>query len=113
MSAPLSSGPAPAIVGVTPAGESILLEFTASDADLFFLTSDCKECRQCWARARQGDVIVTPDPSTDSKRSVAKLAPEDVTVIMSSRGWHSYRVTKAPWVVGVRGGDVTSSRPAV
>lgn len=113
MTDPLRSGPAPAIVGVTPAGEAILLEFAASDADVLFLTSDCKECRQCWARAREGDVIVTPDPSTDSRKSVAKLAPAGVTVVMSSRGWHSYGVAKAPWVVGIRSGDVTSSRPAV
>ena len=110
---PLEDGEAPAIVGLTPAAEAVALQFADRDADLMFLTSDCKECRQCWDRVGEGQVVVTPDPSTESAASVARLAPPGVTVVMSSRGWHDYRVTKAPWSVEIRGGNVVSSRPAV
>ncbi|HET7523219.1 MAG TPA: hypothetical protein VFJ79_03655 [Acidimicrobiales bacterium] len=113
MSSPLTSGRAPAISGSTPAAEPIGLELSGKDADLLFLTSDCRECRSRWARVRSGDVIVTPDPSTESARSVAKLAPPGAMVIMSSRGWHDYGITKAPWLVEVRDGVVRSSRPAL
>ena len=113
MNGPLTSGPAPAISGSTPTAEPIDLELADADADLLFLTSDCKECRSRWARVREGDVIVTPDPSTESARSVAKLAPPGAKVIMSSRGWHDYGITKAPWLVEVRDGVVLSSRPAL
>lgn len=113
MNGPLTSGRAPAISGSTPAGEPIELALTGPDTDLLFLTSDCKECRSRWARVREGDVIVTPDPSTESARSVTKLAPPGATVIMSSQGWHDYGITKAPWLVEVRDGVVVSSRPAL
>jgi hypothetical protein len=113
VNAPLAAGRAPVIVGSTTSGESIELELSGSDTDVFFLTSDCKECRSCWGDLREGDVVVTPDPSTESARSVARIAPAGVTVVMSSRGWHDYGITKAPWLVEVRGGSVVSSRPAV
>ena len=113
MNGPLTRGRAPGISGSTPAGEPMDLELSGTDADLLFITSDCRECRSRWARVRPGDVIVTPDPSTESARSVAKLAPPGATVIMSSQGWHDYGVTKAPWVVEVRDGVVLSSRPAL
>lgn len=113
MNGPLTSGPAPAISGSTPAAEPVDLDLAGADADLLFLTSDCRECRSRWARVREGEVIVTPDPSTESARSVAKLAPAGATVIMSSRCWHDYGITKAPWLVRVRGGIVSSSRPVV
>ena len=112
MNGPLASGLAPAISGSTPAGEPIGLDLAGTDADLLFITSDCRECRSRWARVREGELIVTPDPSTESARSVARLAPAGATVIMSSRCWHDYGITKAPWLVEVRDGIVSSSRPA-
>lgn len=105
----MTGGPAPALAGVTPDSGKIALETPGSDLDLLFLTSDCRECKRCWAQAGPTDVIVTPDPATDSRRSVAKLAPVGVTVVMSSEAWHSYGVTKAPWRVRVRGGEIVSS----
>ena len=113
MQQPLTSGGAPAFEGVTPQGEAIEVDPSGLDLDLLFLTSDCRECKQCWPHATGTDVIVTPDPATDSRRSVARLAPGGVTVVMSSPAWHSYGVSKAPWRVQVRGGEITSSRPAV
>ena len=113
MNQPLTSGPAPRIEGVTPGSERIALAFPDSDVDLLFLTSDCRECRECWGRLAGGNVVVTPDPATDSRRSVAKLAPAGITVVMSSNAWHAYGITKAPWLVEVRAGEIVGSRPAV
>lgn len=94
---------------------------------LFFLTTGCLGCRVIWgglaARAETRPVaapgssrivLVTPDPSTESARTVATLAPqgESVPVVMSSAAWHAYAVTRAPWCVVVRGGVVVSDSPA-
>ncbi|HVA74925.1 MAG TPA: hypothetical protein VNF71_10220 [Acidimicrobiales bacterium] len=112
-SRPVASGPAPAVEGVTAGSEAIAVDLSGADVDLVFLTSSCRECKQCWARATAADVIVTPDPATDSPRAVARLAPPGVTVVMSSPAWHSYGITKAPWRVKIRGGEIVSSGPAV
>lgn len=129
----MTSGPAPGVAGVTPGGDAIAVDLSNGTVDLLFLTSDCKECKGCWERAarapgadRDADrgaggaagvaaviVIVTPDPATDSRRSVARLAPAGATVVMSSPAWHAYGVTKAPWRVQIRGGSIVSSAPAV
>ena len=106
---------------MTPDGEPIAVDVSDGEVTLLFLTSDCKECKGCWERAadaaKTGDraltIIVTPDPATDSRRSVARLAPPGTTVVMSSPAWHSYGVTKAPWRVQVRAGAIASSGPAV
>jgi hypothetical protein len=92
---------------------------------LFFLTSTCVGCRLIWeglsARAQALTVspldgpqvvLVTPDPSTESARAVAALAPRGVPVLMSSASWHAYGVTGAPWCVVVAGGRVKSDSPA-
>lgn len=113
MKGPLTSGPAPAIHGVTPGSEEAALDFAGSDVDLVFLTSECRECREQWGRLGGGNVVVTPDPATDSRRAVAKLTPPGVMVVMSSNGWHAYGITKAPWLVEVRAGRIVGSRPAV
>lgn len=86
---------------------------SGSDMDLVFLTSDCRECKQCWSDATAADVLVTPDPATDSRRTVARLAPDGATVVMSSPAWHAYGISKAPWRVRIRGGEILSSGPAV
>lgn len=112
MQQPLKSGPAPPLAGVTPGSDPVSLETSGAELDLLFLTSDCRECKQCWAQATSSEVIVTPDPATDSRRAVAKLAPVGVTVVMSSTAWHSYGVTKAPWRVRVREGEIVWSGPA-
>lgn len=121
MPQPLTSGPAPEVVGVTPGGAPIAVDVSDDEVTLLFLTSDCKECKRCWERAagaaKTGEgaltIIITPDPATDSRRSVARQAPAGATVVMSSAAWHCYGVTKAPWRVQVRSGAIASSGPAV
>jgi len=91
---------------------------------VLFLTSSCYGCRVLWdgmarqspktspARGMPPVVVVTPSPSTESARTVAGLAPEGLTVVMSSDAWHAYGVTRAPWCVVVAGGVVVADGPA-
>lgn len=110
---PLMAGPAPALAGFATDGSAVEVSpAEIADLDLLFLTSDCRECRDSWSSAAAGVVIVTPDPATDSPRAVARLAPAGATVVMSSQAWHAYGVTKSPWRVQVRAGQIVSAGPA-
>lgn len=109
--------PAPAVAGVDPAGEPA----TASidDGLLMFLTSSCRPCRALWAElaarphAHAQVTVVTPDPSTESRRSVARLAAGvDHRVLMSTRAWLDYGVPGAPWLAAVAGGVVRAEGSA-
>jgi len=118
--------PAPAIVGLSPTGDPVEIP-TAGRRVLFaFLTSSCQPCQALW-RALAGApdeaplelppgapavAIVTPSPSTESRRKVAELAPGAVPVVMASEGWHSYGVTGASWMVLVDDGVVVAEAPA-
>jgi hypothetical protein len=84
---------------------------------LVFLTSSCQPCQLLWGGAAPlGDgvptFIVTPSPSTESRRKVAELAPLTVPVVMSSEAWHAYGVTRAPWLVVLDRGIVAAEGPA-
>jgi hypothetical protein len=86
-------------------------------AALLFLTGGCYGCRALWEGARASGeslptrlplVIVTPSPTTEDARVIADLAPARIPVVMSSEVWHTYRVARAPWYVGVAGGAVVA-----
>lgn len=76
---------------------------------VWFLTSSCRPCHDVWPSLGPGDVAVTPDPSTESRRKVAALAPPGTTVVMSSDAWFSFRPGPAPWRLVVRDGRVVES----
>ena len=79
---------------------------------VYFLTSSCAPCRPVWAGLADGPaLVVTPDPSTESRRKVAELTPEGVTVVMSSEAWFRYAAGPAPWKVTVSGGVVVDEGP--
>ena len=103
--------PAPPITGVDPGGRPVSVD--PEGRTVYFLTSSCRPCRPVWA-ALSGDrtVVVTPDPSTESRRKVAELAPPGVTVVMSSDAWFAYAAGPAPWAVTVAGATVASEGPA-
>ena len=80
---------------------------------VYFLTSSCKPCQPVWSTLpAAGLVVVTPDPSAESRRKVAELAPPGVTVVMSSDAWFAYGAGPAPWKVVVSGATVVSEGPA-
>ncbi len=121
--------PAANLSGLDPDGTAIEVAVTEGTTALLFLTGGCYGCQVLWegATASGGNgpapplpplpplrlVIVTPSPSTEDARVVSRLAPEaGIPVVMSSEGWHAYRVARAPWYVGVAGGTAVADGPA-
>lgn len=100
--------------------EGTALDGTPSGVDVsqgrrvvYLMTSSCKPCMEVWPTLRPGDVAVTPSPSTESRRKVAQLAPEGVTVVMSTDAWFSLRPGPAPWRVTLVDGEIAESRSAL
>jgi len=80
---------------------------------LVFLTSSCTPCQPLWTGSPpQGAVLVTPSPTTESRRRVEHLARPGQVVVMSSEAWHAYDVHRAPWLVVSDSGTVVSDAPA-
>lgn len=103
------------MAGVDPHGSEVTVDVTGV-VGLTFLTGSCRPCQAYW---RAGSIaapvaFVTPDPSTEDRRRVAKLAASvpGVPVAMSTRAWLDYSITKAPWLVIVERGTVRVDVPA-
>jgi hypothetical protein len=82
---------------------------------LIFLTGSCKPCQAYWGpfTARAPIALITPDPATEDRRRVAKLAGGSPhPVVMSTEAWLAYGVTKAPWLVVIDHGTVVADEPA-
>lgn len=88
-----------------------------------FLTSTCTTCGTIWTALgadRGGEttvsdgaatpalVVVTPDPTTEDRRAVARLAPAATPVVMSTEGWISWGVVGSPFFVVVADGVVVA-----
>jgi hypothetical protein len=111
--------PAPAIAGVTPAGDALSLAFsTGAPTLLAFLTSGCTTCAGFWdalGERRLLDVqtvIVTHGAERELPAKLASLAPDGIPVVMSEDAWEHYAVPGAPYFVLVDGtirGEGTSS----
>jgi hypothetical protein len=115
--------PAPGLAGVTPAGDHLRIE-TGPGTRLVaaFLTSTCTTCGTFWtalAAEPNGDaadadaprpalVVVTPDPTTENRRAVARLAPAVAPVVMSTDGWLSWGVPGSPFFVVVADGVIVA-----
>jgi hypothetical protein len=107
-------GRATPVRGVRPDGSPTEVSVDQSLA-LIFLTSSCKPCQPYWGRfsARPAIALITPDPATEDRRRVAKLAATSPhPVVMSTDTWLAYGVTKAPWLVVVDNGTVVVDQPA-
>ena len=111
--------PAP-IVGTTLAGDSVALSFGVGSPPtlLAFLTSGCSSCAPLWAGLRETAelpapadrvIVVTHDASRESPARVARLAPAQAEIVMSSAAWEQYAVPASPHFVltdgrgGIRG----------
>ena len=83
------------------------------DTMLAFLTSGCLTCRRFWEAFADPAalglplgvrlVVVTKDPAEESVSAIAGMAPRDVPLVMSSRGWEDYDVPGSPYFVLVDG----------
>lgn len=120
---------APELSGVTPAGDPVRIE-TGSGARLVaaFLTSSCTTCGTFWTAlgtdggaagapgvegateeaASPAMVVVTPDPTTEDRRAVARLAPASTPVVMSTEGWIRWGVSGSPFFVVVADGMIVA-----
>lgn len=109
------------ITGVDHRGSPLRVDLTEGSGwtVLLFLTTKCAGCRDIFDAALNGArggllgaseelygrvrvVVVTPDPSEQDPRAVARLVDRDatthpVTVVMSSAAWRSYSVFGPPF----------------
>jgi hypothetical protein len=106
--------PAPALAGVTLAGDAVRLAFDgrgSSPTLLAFLSSGCTSCGQFWdalAERRLPDgletVIVTRGSEREQQVKLRSLAPAGVPVVMSSAAWEDYGVPGTPYFVLIESG---------
>jgi hypothetical protein len=104
--------PAP-LTGSTPHGDAIALSFdgTASRPTLLaFLTSGCSTCAGFWETLAEPrlppavqTVIVTHGAERERPARLRDLAPDRISVVMSSEAWVDYGVPGAPYFVLVDG----------
>ena len=100
------------IVGVTPRGETSAIRVVGArhDTVVAFLSSGCATCHVFWEEladvALPGDtrlVVVTKGEDAESPVAIGDIAPDGVTVVMSSEAWTTYQVPGSPYVVHVDG----------
>ena len=106
------NGDAPALSGVTPAGDAVGLAFTAGAPTLLvFLTSGCSSCAEFWGSlgerrlpASVRTVIVAHGADRERPAKLRELAPDGIPVVMSDRAWSDYEIPGSPYFVLVDGG---------
>lgn len=100
------------VAGVTPGGDAVGIRVSGvrHDTVLVFLSSGCTTCHPFWDALRTADlpgrarlVVVTKGEDHESPVAVGELAPEGVTVVMSSESWTDYNVPGSPYLVHVDG----------
>jgi hypothetical protein len=121
------------VSGEDPHRRAVRVDVGSGRRALLFLTSTCEPCHSLWTEAacatREATnapgagtapagaaarllTIVTPSPTTESRRRVAERSPGSATVVMSSETWTRYGVARAPWLVVVDAGVVVHDAPA-
>lgn len=102
------------ITGATPSGGAarVAVVSTSHTTLLAFLSSGCLTCRDFWDAFADDItlpgtdtrlVVVTQGPDAESSSAIAKLAPADVTVLMSSEAWNDYGVPVSPYFLLIDG----------
>lgn len=103
------------LAGVTPRGDSISVSLVGVEHSTLvaFLTSGCSTCSGFWSAF--GDlpslgvpgqarlVVVTKGTEAESPGVLAKFAPPDAPVVMSSAAWDDFDVPVAPYFAFVDG----------
>jgi hypothetical protein len=117
--APPRPGPADApaadVTGVRPNGATVVIGVVGAGHPtlLAFLTTGCATCAGFWdafgagaaSRLRGGTtlVAVTKGPEAESPAAVSRLAPPDITTVMSTSAWDTYGIPVSPYFVLVDG----------
>ncbi len=103
------------LVGTTPAGDAVSVGVVGVDRPtlIAFLTSGCSTCAGFWTAfsdlgrlrvpGRARIVVATKGEQEESPARLAKFAPPDVPVVMSSEAWDTYDVPVAPYFALVDG----------
>jgi hypothetical protein len=103
------------VVGTTPEQDavSIAVQGAGKLTLLAFLSSGCGSCLVFWDVFRDGGpvevpgdarlVCVSKDAAEESLASIRRLAPTEITTVMSSQAWADYDVPVAPFFVLVDG----------
>lgn len=101
--------PAPALSGLSPAGDALALDFTGGAGMLTllaFLSTGCGTCAGFWETLSESrlpaavqTVIVTRGRDRERPARVAALAPDGIPVVMSSEAWQDYEIPGAPYFV--------------
>lgn len=107
---------APALAGVTAAGDAVTLAFDGRGGAptlLAFLSSGCTSCARFWdtlgaqpLTAGLQTVIVTRGADREQRSRLRSLAPPGIPVVMSSDAWRDYAVPGSPYFVLVQDGAV-------
>ncbi len=111
------------VEGIDPAGTPRLVPVATSTEPVLvlFLSSGCAGCRDLWEgtaelrRALPAHVrllIVTPDEGPEDRGAVARLAPADTDVVMSSRAYVDFKVAGPPFLSLVEEGQVCTEAVA-
>jgi hypothetical protein len=110
-------GSAPALTGLTPAGDAVSLAFdrrSTTPTLLAFLSTGCTSCAHFFEtlgeRRPAGGletVIVTRGADREQRVRLRSLAPPGVPLVMSSEAWRDYAVPGSPYFVLIDGGTVT------
>jgi hypothetical protein len=113
--APPRPGPADApaadVTGVRPNGATVVIGVVGAGHPtlLAFLTTGCATCAGFWdafgagaaSRLRGGTtlVAVTKGPESESPAAVSRLAPPEITTVMSTAAWDTYGIPVSPYFV--------------
>jgi hypothetical protein len=115
LAADRDSTSAPAVSGVTPAGDALAVAPATSNGLtlLAFLSTGCASCAGFWEAFRRPDhlglpttarlIVVTKGPEREIAGEVAALAAPGLRVVMSSDAWTDYEVPGSPFFVLVDG----------
>lgn len=103
------------IAGTTPSDDALAVAVVGVEQHTLvaFLSSGCLTCQPFWQAFSHPDrlglpestrvVVVTKSADEESESAVAELAPDGITVVMSSDAWHDYQVPGSPYFVHVEG----------
>lgn len=110
-----NSASAPAIAGVTPAGDALAVSVVGGDhlTLVAFLSSGCATCAGFWEAFRKPDrlglpdrtrlVVVTKGPDMEIPAEVASHAVPGLPIVMSTEAWSDYEVPGSQFFVLIDG----------
>ena len=105
---------APDVSGTTASGGAVVLSMRTADLTLLaFLSSGCSTCAEFWEALGSPETfglpagtrvaVVTQGPEHELPAAIARLAPANIDVVLSTQAWIDYEVPGAPYFALVDG----------